>query len=92
MEDTDILFNTLQSLHSELKQIDIKRDNILKKIYSIQNQINITNNTLTTEEKVQLFCTLFRGRIDLYPRRFESKNGKADVRINGSPDYAINLK
>ena len=34
-----------------------------------------THPTLTTQEKIRLFRTLFKGREDLYPKRWESKKG-----------------
>ena len=37
--------------------------------------IVITNNS-TNDEKVELFMSLFRGRGDVYARRWESKDGK----------------
>lgn len=33
--------------------------------------------TLSTDQKVALFCRLFRGRTDVYPVRWESKAGKS---------------
>lgn len=41
------------------------------------NKITHKNGLLTTAQKITLFQKLFRGREDLYPVRWESKNGKS---------------
>ena len=40
--------------------------------------LSAVNQTSTPEAKISLFRSLFRGRIGVYPRRFENrKTGKA---------------
>lgn len=47
---------------------------------------------LRTDEKVKLFASLFRGRVDVYPVRWESKAGKSathqPARTSGGPASA----
>ncbi|QEN04558.1 DEAD/DEAH box helicase [Thiospirochaeta perfilievii] len=76
MERPD-LQNKLNKLQAELDKINIKRDILLQEIKNIQKQLNITRTSLSTMEKVKLFQSLFRGRTDVYPRRFETQHGKS---------------
>jgi hypothetical protein len=72
----------------ELAKIDAKRDRLIKQIETLKRKkggarstkLNITSPTpqpavadLTPEnDKIALFRSLFRGREDLFPKRFES--------------------
>jgi hypothetical protein len=78
----------IQALENELSALDAKRkilQNRIKKLKSSKQSIadeqlpfdrlsqsNVTNDS-TREDKIALFRSLFRGREDVYPRRFESK-------------------
>jgi superfamily II DNA or RNA helicase len=78
----------IQSAEQELAALDEKRKALQAKIKQLKGQkqsiadkqlpfdrlseSNITNDS-TQEQKIALFRSLFRGREDVYPRRFESK-------------------
>lgn len=46
---------------------------------------------LTTDEKVQLFRSLFRGRSDVYPVRWENKVGKAGYSPACANEWRVNV-
>jgi hypothetical protein len=78
----------IQSAEQELAILDEKRKALQARIEQLKGQkqsiadeqlpfdrlseSNVTNNS-TQEQKIALFRSLFRGREDVYPRRFESK-------------------
>jgi hypothetical protein len=78
----------LQSAEQELAALDKKRKKLQARIKQLKgqkqtitdeqlpfdrlSQSNVTNES-TQEHKIALFRSLFRGREDVYPRRFESK-------------------
>ena len=63
----------LQNLRSERAQIDRSPSQL--SLFS--DSVSVTNNS-PEKEKLALFRSLFRGRDDVYPRRFESaKSGKS---------------
>jgi len=78
----------IQSAEQELAVLDEKRKALQARIEQLKRQkqliadeqllfdrlseLNVTNDS-TQEQKISLFRSLFRGREDVYPRRFESK-------------------
>ncbi len=78
----------IQALENELDVLEAKRKALqdrIRKLKSSKQSIadeqlpfdrlsaqNVTNES-TQEHKIDLFRSLFRGREDVYPRRFESK-------------------
>jgi len=78
----------IQSAEQELAALDEKRKKLQARIEQLKGQrqsiadeqipcgrlseLNVTNDS-TQEQKIALFRSLFRGREDVYPRRFESK-------------------
>jgi hypothetical protein len=78
----------IQSAEQELAALDEKRKELQARIEQLKGQrqsiadeqipfgrlpeLNVTNDS-TQEQKIALFRSLFRGREDVYPRRFESK-------------------
>ena len=83
----------IQSAEQELASLDEKRKALQARIEQLKgqkqsiadeqlpfdqlSQSNVTNDS-TQEQKIALFRSLFRGREDVYPRRFESKrSGKS---------------
>lgn len=79
--------NKLQQLREELKNLDIRREEIATEIRRMQNSIEqetepavegTVNARSAESEKIQLFHSLFAGRDDVFPRRFESrKSGRS---------------
>ncbi len=78
----------ISELEKELAALDVKREELKNKIVQLQNSQNTDtkiadpivaygNFQVTGEsseiEKISLFRSLFRGREDVYPKRFESK-------------------
>lgn len=52
-------------------------ENTISKVDPDHKTIHSGEMNLSTEEKVRLFRSLFRGRTDVYPIRWESTNGKS---------------
>lgn len=78
----------IQSAEQELGVLDEKRKVLQERIAQLKGQKQSiaekqlpferlseakTTNNSTQEQKIALFRSLFRGREDVYPRRFESK-------------------
>jgi len=78
----------LTQLHIELADIESKRKQLIQRISEIESDLDHSgksHNTTTSitnlssiQNKIKLYRSLFRGREDVYPRRFESiKTGKS---------------
>jgi len=93
LKDQETINNKIRIAESELAALDAKRTALQDRIMQLKDfnqsiaeeQIpfdriadsNLTNDS-TQEQKIALFRSLFRGREDVYPRRFESKrSGKS---------------
>ena len=93
MKDQETINNKIRIAESELAALDAKRTALQDRIMQLKDfnqsiaeeQIpfdriadsNLTNDS-TQEQKIALFRSLFRGREDVYPRRYESKrSGKS---------------
>ncbi len=78
----------IQSAEQELAALDEKRKELQARIKQLKGQkqsiadeqlpfdrlsVPIVTNETSQEHKIALFRSLFRGREDVYPRRFESK-------------------
>jgi len=80
----------IAALQAELAMIEIKRQNLISQIAHLEHSKTSMDTHLartdvthlsSVSDKVRLFRTLFRGREDVYPRRFESQNtGKSGYR------------
>ena len=78
----------LNQLRQELADIESRRPQLLQKISELESDLDCSTNRLHTtsginnlssiQDKIKLYRGLFRGREDVYPRRFEStKTGKS---------------
>ena len=83
----------ISEIEAELANLDYHRDQLLDELTQLRRQLlqkdspaqlmlhiqGITvNNQSSQEEKIRLFRSLFKGREDVFPRRFEnSKTGKS---------------
>ena len=68
--------NQLLDELTQLRQLNIQKDSPAQLMLNIQG-IKV-NNQSSQEEKIRLFRSLFKGREDVFPRRFEnSKTGKS---------------
>ena len=78
----------IQALENELSALDAKREALKARIIKLKSSnqsiadeqlpfhqlsVPIVTNDSNEEQKISLFRSLFRGREDVYPRRFESK-------------------
>ena len=93
MKDQNSINEKIRAAEQELAALDAKRTALKVRIEQLQSlkqsiadeqlpfnqrsESNITNES-TEKQKIVLFRSLFRGREDVYPRRFESKrSGKS---------------
>jgi superfamily II DNA or RNA helicase len=93
LKDQNSINEKIQTAEQELAALDAKRTVLQDRIrqlkglnqsiadeqlpFSPRSESNVTNES-TDEQKIALFRSLFRGREDVYPRRFESKrSGKS---------------
>ena len=68
------IMNDLSKLEKELANLEAKKLTLLKRIGILKNkQQGSTQSSLNEADKITLFRSLFKGRNDVYPRRFESK-------------------
>lgn len=88
MKHQDLINQQIQALESELSTLDAKRKALQDRISLLKSskqsiaekqlpfyqrsESDVTNES-TQGQKIAFFRSLFRGREDVYPRRFESK-------------------
>jgi len=88
LKDQKTIKKQIRIAEKELANLDAKRKALQDRISQLKglkqsiaeeqlpfdrlSQSNVTNDS-TQEQKIALFRSLFRGREDVYPRRFESK-------------------
>jgi hypothetical protein len=88
LKDQETIKEQILIAKKELATLDAKRVALQKRIEQLTGQhqsiadeqlpfyqlsVPIVTNESTQEQKIALFRSLFRGREDVYPRRFESK-------------------
>lgn len=85
MSDTSKIDHEIATAESELENLKIKHAELLAKITSLKAQRDqlrkgdassgkpLVTGRSSGKEKIRLFSSLFRGREDVFPRRFESK-------------------
>ena len=78
----------IEKLRAELADTEARRKRLLHRISQIESDLSCSgnfpnqslgiNNYSSIEDKIKLYRSVFRGREDVYPRRFESiKTGKS---------------
>jgi hypothetical protein len=93
MEESSDIERKIVEIETELANLDHHRDQLLDELTQLRRQLLQTdfptqlplhiqgisiNNQSSQEEKIRLFRSLFKGREDVFPRRFEnSKTGKS---------------
>ncbi len=83
MKKYDEIVSELRIKKEQLLELNNKKIRLEKDIIELQNSLqsfNLSKNTTTLKEneKLDIFCSLFKGRTDVVPRRFESKrSGKS---------------
>jgi hypothetical protein len=93
MSDLNDINRLIAATEAELSELNIRRSELIARVAELQREKAallqpiatpdlddrkpIVTNQSSQEEKFALFRSLFRGREDVYPRRFESmKTGK----------------
>jgi hypothetical protein len=92
MKTLDEINRLIAAIEAELVELDSSRTTLLSRAAELQhekaalfqpsipldfNDKPTVTNQSSQDEKIALFRSLFRGRKDIYPRRFESlKTGK----------------
>ncbi len=73
-QELAVLDETRKALQARIEQLKGQKQLIADEQlpFNQQSESNVTNES-TEEQKIALFRSLFRGRGDVYPRRFESK-------------------
>ncbi|MFA6717153.1 MAG: DEAD/DEAH box helicase family protein, partial [Victivallaceae bacterium] len=62
-------------MQHELMELDSRRNIVIDEIHQLKKTRNISAShcEFNEHERISLFMSLFKGRTDVYPRRFESK-------------------
>lgn len=75
---------TIAQEEARLARLDIERQAILDRLHDLRQQLTANdkvpfpaqkNSTLSSSAKIALFRSLFKGREDVYPKLWISKNG-----------------
>lgn len=80
---THILHEKIRILEMQLRDLDIKKDSLQAELKSAYGEFekNLSARVashLSPEEKVKIFMNLFRGRMDVFPKRWDNlKTGKS---------------
>ena len=101
MEELSDIEQKIAEIEAELAGLDRHRNQLLEELAHLRQQIlqentsiqlklkfqgALVTNQSSQEEKIYLFRSLFKGREDIFPRRFENaktgKSGYAPVRRN----------
>lgn len=93
MVESSEIKRRITEIEADLSALDIRRSHLAEELSELRRQslresspsqprlhleTSSVNHLSTQEEKIQLFRSLFRGRDDVFPRRFEnSKTGKS---------------
>jgi hypothetical protein len=90
MEESIDIAQKIYEIETELANLDDRRNQLLDELTRLRQQslqqvsskqiplnlqTNSINNQSTQDEKIKLFRSLFRGREDVFPRRFAGMNG-----------------
>jgi hypothetical protein len=74
------MLGDVAEIKQRIEQLDAERAMLRKRLHALQGASgNSTAMTVTSspQEKIKLFRRLFRGRADVFPRRWQSaKNGR----------------
>lgn len=71
-----VLQHERKDLLERIQQLETELSNLRQRLSSIDANIKVTKATMTRlslEEKVRLFRSLFRGREDVFARRWQSR-------------------
>jgi superfamily II DNA or RNA helicase len=93
MEESSDIERRITEIEAELSNLDLRRGQLLDELTQLRQQLLqkdsptqlplhiqgiLINNQSSQEEKIRIFRSLFKGREDVFPRRFEnSRTGKS---------------
>ena len=93
MKESSEVERKISKIEAELSALDFRRSQLIEELAQVRQQLGQTrspsqltlrlqsssvSNQSSQEDKVRLFRSLFRGRNDVFPRRFENqKTGKS---------------
>jgi superfamily II DNA or RNA helicase len=72
----------INRIKERINALDLERDNLLKRLQALEQkaaptkQGPKTSTTFSSKEKISIFRSLFRGREDVYPKRWENQRTK----------------
>ena len=79
-DDFSNLERRVKELEKECERLQLENTELKHQLSSKSKQTHTTayvSSDLATEKKIKLFESLFRGRTDVFPKRWESRNGKS---------------
>ena len=80
MPDPDSMLGDVAEIKQRIEQLDAERAMLRKRLHALQEASGdsaATTVTSSPQEKIKLFRCLFRGRTDVFPRRWQNvKNGR----------------
>ena len=79
-DDFSNLERRVKELEKECQRLQLENTELKSQLPSKLKQTHTTaciSSDLATEKKIKLFESLFRGRTDVFPKRWESRNGKS---------------
>jgi hypothetical protein len=82
MDERKQIVHLLNKIDKKLSQIKAEQESLLierQQLLQLDEQplANNFNQYAPVEDKVELFLSYFKGRPDIYPFRWESKNGRS---------------
>ena len=67
------LYDEIKALKRRISEIDVERERLLEKLNSIERVTHKKAPHYTSTEKIHIFRQLFRGREDVFPKRWENR-------------------
>ncbi|UZE94499.1 TOTE conflict system archaeo-eukaryotic primase domain-containing protein [Alkalimarinus alittae] len=89
----DSLEQELAHIETQLAAIEKEKSALLERKHLLQNQFTekqipaIQIETLSVDDKVALFSCLFKGRTDIFSRRWENKQGRSGYAVACSNEW-----
>jgi len=73
------IYDKIKALEIQIKELDIKKTALQEELKNAYIELKKpTPNIASPEEKIEIFMNLFRGRTDVFPKRWDnSKTGKS---------------
>lgn len=98
MLDIENIYEDLLNAQNRLSALNIEKKELESKIQKLKTLLKNSNNKLsqnakfTEDKKIQIFASIFKGRSDVVPKRFESKKtGKSGYQPICSNEWVYGL-